>query len=89
LEGAFDFRLGDDTVRGEVGDFVVFVPRGTLHTFAAVSDGAARALFLYIPGAANLESYFADLLDQAQEGPADPERMRNLMAKWGMIAPPV
>ena len=87
IEGAFDFRVGDHTIRGDRGDFL-FVPRGTLHSFSPVSDTPARALFLYTPGAAGVEKYFAELAAQSEEGPAEPQKIRTLMAKWGMIAPP-
>src|SRR5688572_26228488 len=60
LEGSLDFRVGDGTIRGNEGD-VLFIPRGTLHSFVAAEGSGARALFLYTPAAPDVESYFAEL----------------------------
>jgi mannose-6-phosphate isomerase-like protein (cupin superfamily) len=55
LEGAVEFVCGDERFRGEAGAFA-FLPRGIPHSFLGVSEPAARALMLVVPG--GLEEIF-------------------------------
>lgn len=82
LEGAFDFRLADETLRAEAGTFVL-VPRGVLHAFAVAGDQPSRLMFLHSPA---LDGFFLELAGLAQAGRPEPDAVRELMGKWGMEA---
>lgn len=80
LEGEFDFRLGDDTVRATEGSFVL-VPRGTPHSFVNAGDRPGRLLFIHSPP---LEGFFVALAKLAASGPPNAESLGALMREWGM-----
>src|SRR5439155_4450377 len=70
LEGALLFTAAERTVPAPVGT-VLYVPKGTRHSFAAVGTVPARMLFLYVP--AGMEAMFAEIGTPAQPGvPAPP-----------------
>jgi mannose-6-phosphate isomerase-like protein (cupin superfamily) len=48
LDGSYRIRLGDQLVTAQQGE-VVFVPRGTAHTFRNVSSGPGRLLNIISP----------------------------------------
>jgi mannose-6-phosphate isomerase-like protein (cupin superfamily) len=58
LEGTLAFCAGGKAYDADAGS-AVFVPRGTPHTFANRSSGAARCLVLVTPG--GFERYFEEL----------------------------
>lgn len=72
LEGAVEFVCGDERFRGEAGAFA-FLPRGIPHSFLGVSEPAARALMLVVPG--GLEEIFTE---------TDSERMEAALASHGI-----
>lgn len=80
LEGEFDFRLGDDTVRASKGAFLL-VPHGTMHSFVNAGDGPGRLLFIHSPP---LEGFFVALATLAGCGPPKAETLGALMREWGM-----
>jgi quercetin dioxygenase-like cupin family protein len=82
LDGQFDFRVGEKHIRAETGAFL-FVPRGTLHSFAAAGESPARLMFIHAPP---LEGFFLELAELAKKGPPDPEKIGSLMGRWGMEA---
>lgn len=53
LDGEMDFLLGDERMVVSAGS-LVFVPRGTTHTFATVGDGGAKVLVVMTPQVAAL-----------------------------------
>ncbi|MEZ4501010.1 MAG: cupin domain-containing protein [Dehalococcoidia bacterium] len=83
VDGAFDFRVADATVRGTTGSFLV-VPRGTLHGFANAGSSPATLIFIHSPG---LDGFFVELAELAASGPRDPAKIRSLMEAWGMEVP--
>ena len=60
LEGEVDIKIGDETIRGTVGSFVV-VPRGTVHTFWNVGQVPAKLLTIFSPP--GFEQFFFDVGD--------------------------
>jgi len=55
IDGTIRIRLNDRVERAAAGS-CVFIPRGTPHTWAVASDGAARLLVVVAP--AGLEQFF-------------------------------
>ncbi len=77
VEGSFTFSVGKEDIPGPAGT-VVFVPRGTPHSFTH-SEGA-RALCFVIP--ANLEGYFRELGEGIATGRPEPEVRDELAGKY-------
>lgn len=71
LEGRLSFRVGDESHDATPGT-VIFVPRGTPHSFANGAGGPARMLFMYSP--AGMEAMFAELGTPGTRGVAAPPR---------------
>jgi quercetin dioxygenase-like cupin family protein len=65
LKGEIRFRIGDETMLGCPGT-LIFVPRGTPHSFVATSREPARYLFLHAPGG------FEDYVRATSEPVAEP-----------------
>ena len=63
IEGRLSFQVGDELVEVGPGE-LAFVPRGTPHTFANLSDAPARQLIVCTP--AGFERYFARLAAERQ-----------------------
>lgn len=61
IEGTFEFRIGDRTVRAEPGAFL-YAPRGVVHGFRNVGTTVARLLSIVAPPVVDLS---------AQTRPAD------------------
>ncbi|HLW46842.1 MAG TPA: cupin domain-containing protein [bacterium] len=57
LEGRVRAQLGGETTEADAGTFI-YIPRGTVHAFAAAGPGPARVLVLFCP--AGLERYLRD-----------------------------
>ncbi len=49
LKGEFEFSVGGDTVAAGVGP-LIYVPKGTLHTFKNLGEGSGRLLNSQTPG---------------------------------------
>lgn len=81
LDGAVEFRVGDEVFEGTGGTFVL-VPSGEAHTFGNTGNEPARLLVLHAPA---LDGYFADLeaLWAAPEPPARHDE-QELMRRHGM-----
>ncbi len=77
IQGSFTFTIGKEDLPAPA-DTVVFVPRGTPHTFTH-SEGA-RALCFVIP--ANLEGYFREIQDGLNHGRPEPEVQAELAGKY-------
>ena len=80
LEGDFDFRVGDDTIRAAAGTFLL-VPRGVLHTFSNAGSTRARLVLIHSP---SFDGYFEELRHLADSGETDPHVYAEMMTKWGM-----
>ena len=81
LDGAVEFRVGDEVFEGTSGTFVL-VPSGEAHTFGNTSAAPARLLVLHAPA---LDEYFKDL-EALWAAPNPPEREdeQALMRRHGM-----
>jgi mannose-6-phosphate isomerase-like protein (cupin superfamily) len=82
VSGEFSFKLGDRIVSAPARS-IIFVPRGTAHTFKNVGTEPGVLLVGVTPG--GLEKMFAE-----RQG-VDPETNRALMKKHGMeeVGPPL
>ncbi|MCP3696193.1 MAG: cupin domain-containing protein [Planctomycetaceae bacterium] len=60
LEGGMILQVGDRRINATAGSFV-FVPRGTIHTFARAGQQPARFLVTYSP--AGFEHFFDEAVD--------------------------
>lgn len=90
ISGVMTFVVGERRFEAVAGD-LVWLPREVPHTFANLGDEPVRALGVTTP--AGLEGmfeeqarYFAGL-----EGPPDPERIRQIGARYGVrpLGPPL
>ena len=85
VEGAITFRLGDETVLGEPGDFVN-VPRGTVHNFH--NAGHAPALMILTFSPAGIERFFEETLERATDpGRVPPDNVDEVAARYVEAAP--
>jgi mannose-6-phosphate isomerase-like protein (cupin superfamily) len=84
VDGMLAFRVGDHAYEAGPGT-VVFVPRGTPHTFANPGETPARSFVLVTPG--GFERYFEALIDLVSEtGGIPPEQeLRDLGVAHGSI----
>lgn len=71
LEGRLSFRLGEEVHEATPGT-AIFVPRGTVHSFANGLGGAARMLFMCSP--AGMEGMFAEIGTPGTRGVVAPPR---------------
>jgi quercetin dioxygenase-like cupin family protein len=72
LEGELTFRLGDETIRASLGDFV-HVPRETIHSFRNDGKMPARVLITYSP--AGVEKLFQEAFDPVTDPSLSPPPM--------------
>ncbi len=77
IEGLFTFTLDGQEVKAPA-DSVVYVPRGTPHSFTH-SEGA-RALVFVLP--ANLEGFFREMGEGMAAGRSEPEIRAALAGKY-------
>jgi len=84
LEGDLTFTVGDDTHTAAAGT-TVFVPRGTVHSFANVGTAPARMLFMYSP--AGMEGMFAEIGTPGTRRAAAPPRSMADVEAMIAIAP--
>jgi quercetin dioxygenase-like cupin family protein len=66
LEGEFRFQLGEQQVTAQAGS-LVFVPRGTPHTFQNTGDERGRMLIHFSPS--GMEKFFERFAELAEPGP--------------------
>ena len=85
VEGACDFRLGEETVTAGVGDFVN-VPRGTVHCFHNSGPAAARLILTFTP--ASMEHFFRETLERALDPTQPPpDNLDEVAARYVAAAP--
>ena len=81
LEGDFEFRLGDETIRAGAGAFV-YAPRGQVHTFRNISPTQqGRLLVTTVP--AGIEAFY-QRLNALPPGPPDVARVRAIAQEYGI-----
>jgi quercetin dioxygenase-like cupin family protein len=81
LEGEYEFRVGEQTMRAPAGT-LVFGPRGIPHSFKNIGDKPARMLGLIQP--AGLENLFREASEMLRSGKADRSQMAALSARYGI-----
>jgi quercetin dioxygenase-like cupin family protein len=81
LDGQIEFFLGDDTVVGRPGSFVL-VPGGVSHTFGNAAPSLSRLLIIHAPA---MDAYFEEL-QALWSGQVPPSREDEtaLMKRHGM-----
>ena len=84
LDGDLTFTVGDETHVAAPGT-TIFVPRGTVHSFANVGTAPARMLFMYSP--AGMEGMFAEIGTPGTRGAAAPPRSMADVEAMIAIAP--
>jgi mannose-6-phosphate isomerase-like protein (cupin superfamily) len=82
ISGNFDFKLGDRIVNAPAGS-IVFIPKGTVHTFK--NTGAEAAVLLVGVTPAGLEQKFADW----QRGDADTVKAMDKKYFTEVVGPPL
>ena len=87
LEGEYEFRVGEQTLRAGPGTFV-FGPRGIPHTFKCVGPGPGKIQVIISPP--GLEAFFEEVDVLARQGPPDMGRVVALAGKYGVdfLGPP-
>jgi quercetin dioxygenase-like cupin family protein len=85
LEGELTFQLGEELVTRRAGE-LAFVPRGVAHTYANLSDAAARALLVITPG--GFERYFARIAAE-RRGVEPPDWARRPIPEVTILGPPI
>lgn len=82
IDGEFEIRVGERTVRAPAGS-LVFGPKGVPHHYTKLSEGPGKLLEIFSP--AGFERCFEEIA-----GLTDVERMRAIAAKYNMemLAPP-
>jgi mannose-6-phosphate isomerase-like protein (cupin superfamily) len=59
LEGEVNVQIGERTIQGTAGSFIL-IPRGTLHTFWNAGSTPAKLLVIFSP--AGFEQYFVEVV---------------------------
>jgi glyoxylate utilization-related uncharacterized protein len=82
LEGEINVTIGDQTIRGAAGSFVL-IPRGTVHTFSTVGTEPAKMLVIISP--AGFEQFFTEI-----DGVTDVEKIMTLAPRYNLaiMGPP-
>jgi mannose-6-phosphate isomerase-like protein (cupin superfamily) len=83
LEGELLITAAGRTLPGPVGT-VLFVPKGTQHSYSVVGAVPVRMLFLYVP--AGMEKMFPEIGKPAQPGVAAPPASAEDVAKLLAVA---
>lgn len=86
LDGTLTMRInGQDRPVGP-GDSV-FIAKGVVHSFRNDGDGPARCLCILTPGAL-VPEYFQEVAALAAAGAPDPEKMKAVMLRYGLVPAP-
>ena len=64
LEGEVNIQIGDQTIRGNVGSFVL-IPRGTVHTFWNTGSTPAKLLIIFSPP--GFEQFFFEVGEEGTD----------------------
>jgi quercetin dioxygenase-like cupin family protein len=76
LEGEVNVTIGDQTIRGAAGSFVL-IPRGTVHTFSTVGTEPAKMLLIISP--AGFEQFFTEI-----DGVTDVDKIMTLAPRYNL-----
>lgn len=86
LDGTLTMRIsGEDRAVGP-GDSV-FIAKGVVHGFRNDGDRPARCLCILTPGVLGPE-YFQEVAALAAAGAPDPEKMKAVMLRYGLVPAP-
>lgn len=91
LEGEVEVLVGDRSTRASAAS-LVYVPKGTVHTFKNVGTSPSRVLAIISPG--GFEKFFLEAGEPAIEGSSPPEgepdvgRIIEIGQKYGLEIPP-
>ena len=94
LEGGVNIKIGDETIRGTVGSFVL-IPRGTVHTFWNVGPTPAKLLVIFSPP--GFEQFFFEVWGERGEDEEEMdhathiERLKAVSEKYNVeiVGPPL
>ncbi len=92
LEGEVNIKVGEQTIRGTVGSFVL-VPRGTVHTFWNAGATPAKLLIIFSPP--GFEQAFVEVWGGASDEEIDTdtyvERLMAVAEKYNqeIVGPPL
>ncbi len=92
LEGEVNIKIGEQTIRGTVGSFVL-VPRGTVHTFWNAGATPAKLLIIFSPP--GFEQAFVEVWGGASDEEIDTatyvERLMTVAEKYNqeIVGPPL
>ena len=88
LDGAFQFKLGDEVLVAEAGTFV-FVPRGINHTWRNAVLRRSRMLLTYVPG--GMQSFFEEAAPLMHAAVPDPAALDQVNARHSthIVGPPL
>jgi len=87
LEGITTTTINGESTDLNPGDHI-FVPRGAVHHHENINHGDARSLCVLTPASIG-PAYFRELVTILTKGaPPDPNEMKAIMAKHGLIAAP-
>lgn len=81
LEGQYEFRVGNDTIRAEAGAYL-FAPRGIPHALRNAGNGPARLLVTISPP--GFEEFFEEVDRATRTGPMPPEQLAALARNYGV-----
>jgi quercetin dioxygenase-like cupin family protein len=85
LEGEFEVRIADETLRVGPGAFL-FAPRDIPHTYRNVGDSPGR--FVAVISPPGFERFFKEVHELGQEGPPAREALLALARKYDLEFPP-
>ncbi|MEM9701744.1 MAG: cupin domain-containing protein, partial [Planctomycetota bacterium] len=80
IDGSLEARVGDERHTLHAGD-AVFLPRGIKHRLLCLSEEAKVVMLIHPPG---LEQFFDEIDRLTADGPADPQEMQTVAAKYGV-----
>jgi mannose-6-phosphate isomerase-like protein (cupin superfamily) len=81
LEGQYEFRIGDEIIRAEVGS-CLFAPRDIPHMFRNIGDRPARLLVTLSPP--GFEVFFEEMDRRRRNGPVSLEEVAELGHQYGL-----
>jgi quercetin dioxygenase-like cupin family protein len=87
LEGQLTYTIDGATLEIGSGDRA-FVPKGKVHHFIDNGTVPAKVLTVLTPATIG-PKYFRDIAAVVNAGPADPEEIKAVMAKHGLVAAPL
>ena len=88
LDGAFQFKLGNEVLVAEAGTFV-FVPRGINHTWRNAVLRRSRMILTYVPG--GMQSFFEEAAPLMHQTAPDPAELERINERHGthVVGPPL